>query len=200
MSGQGSEAAEAKEVTSWDGQTLGYASRRLDTLSRLMRDGKITAPMYCAGQLYLSIVESYYASASGLSRLSDEAPHSGGSYDPIQLYTKGRTVYRPTQRPRNVVRPKTSFDGWTVVRCDALQDMKRLRSTLQSLPAESLLALYALVIHPSDPNKRSLSLAAYTIKRYGDKNAKRCAAVTQSLACALDTLHKEYGEPLEQAA
>ena len=174
--------------------------RRLDTLGKLMRDGKISPAQYCAGRDYLSIVENYYANASGLSRLSEEAPHAGGSRDPIRLYAKARRVYVATQRPRNVSRTRTSFDGWTTQRSDALKAMHRLRLVLGMVDGEALRALYAMVIHPSDPNKRNLSVAAYTIRIYGDKNAKRCGAVIAALASALDTIHNEYGERLEQAA
>lgn len=174
--------------------------RRLDTLGKLMRDGKLTAAQYCAGRDYLSIVENYYANASGLSRLSEEAPHAGGNGDPIRLYAKARRIYVPTQRPRNVSRTRTGFDGWSAERSDALEDMHRLRAVLGMIDGEALLALYGLVIHPTAPEKRCLSISAYSKKRYGHDNARAMTRTVQQLAAALAILHKEYGERLEQAA
>ena len=131
---------------------------------------------------------------------SREAPHAGGDNDPIKRYAKGRKVYIPTQRPRNVGRSRTSFDGWSPARCDALGQMKRLRRVLGTIPGPALLTLYALVIHPSQPDVRALSLSAYCKRRHGHDNARAMAAVLRDLSDALTILHGEYGERMEERA
>jgi hypothetical protein len=174
--------------------------KKIDAIDRLSDAGEITGAQAGAAVDMLRVVNQYYAAASGLSRLSDEAPSAVGNSDPIRLYAKARRVYMPTQRPRNVISPKSSFDGWSAKRSNALKEMHRLRACLKNVPGESLRVLYALVIHPSDPHKRNLSLAAYMIKAYGYKNGKLQRRVVQALAVALDAIHNEYGERLEEAA
>jgi hypothetical protein len=174
--------------------------KKIDAIDRLLNAGEITGAQAGAAVDMLRIVNDYYAAASGLSKLSEEAPNTGSDTDPIRLYAKARRVYMPTQRPRNVIRVKTSFDGWSSRRSKALKKMHRLRTCLKNVPSESLRVLYALVIHPSDPHKRNLSLAAYMIKAYGYKNGKLQGRVVQALAVALDAIHNEYGERLEEAA
>ncbi len=174
--------------------------RNLQTLDKLQREGKISGKLFSAGELYLGIVERFYAQTSPFASLSDEAPNAGGNTDPIRLYTKGRRSYRSTQRPRNVVRPRSSFDGWTSARSDALKAMHRLRTAIKYIDGEALRALYALVIHPSDPHRLPTTLRAYTIHRYGYRDSRLEARVVQSLVDALSQLHEEYGERFEEAA
>lgn len=193
-------APENPDVVTWNDVYSRSTTRRLETLDKLKADGKINAQLYCAGMDYLRIVETFYTATSSLSRLSEEAPHAGGDNDPIKRYTKGRRVYIPTQRPRNVARTRTSFDGWSATRCDALGEMKRLRMVLGQIDGEALLALYALVIHPSKPGERPESLRAYVVRRYGYRNQRTEDRVTQALAVSLTALHHEYGEQLEEAA
>jgi hypothetical protein len=174
--------------------------RRLQTLDKLARDGDISDAQYKSGELYLGIVQTFYEVTSGFARASDASPHAGSDNDPIRLYIKGRRRYVATQRPRNVVRPKTNFDGWTVPRSNALKAMHRLRTCLRNIDGESLRALYALIIHPSDPNRLPTTLRAYTIQQHGYRNQRLEGQVLLSLCGALDDLHQEYGEPLEEAA
>jgi len=174
--------------------------KRIDALDRLLAAGEITGQEFCAGIDMLRIVQDYYTTASGLSRVSEEAPQAGGNNDPIRLYAKARRVYMPTQRPRNVSHTRTGFDGWNTRKSDALSEIHRLRAALRMIPAESLRVLYALVIHPGDPHRRNISMTAYMLKAYGYKGGKCQARVTGHLRIALATIHKELGERLEQAA
>src|SRR5690242_13137358 len=66
--------------------------KRLDTLDKLLKANKINGMQFCAGMDYLNIVEGYFASASGLAKLSEEAGRVGGGGDPIRLYLKARPV------------------------------------------------------------------------------------------------------------
>lgn len=182
------------------GLTGKTTSLRLDTLGKLLRDGKITHVHFSAGMDYLRIVESFYSANSGLARIAEEAPQAGGSNDPIRLYTKARRVYMPTQKPRNVSRCKTAFDGISATKARAIDEKRRLMRILGTIEAESLLALYGLIIHPASPNLRCLSVSAYSKKRYGYDNSRAMARTIHHLADALDTLHKEYGERLDKAA
>src|SRR5690606_7880933 len=63
---------------------------RADNLKKLWDAGKLTAVQYSAGLDYVAIVEDFFASASGLARLSEEAGRVGGDGDPIKRYLKGR--------------------------------------------------------------------------------------------------------------
>jgi len=182
------------------GLTGKTVSLRLDTLGKLMRDGKITHVHYSAGMDYLRIVESFYSSNSGLARIADEAPHAGASTDPINRYAKARRVYTPTQKPRNVSRTPCSSDGITSTKARAIDEKRRLMRVLGTIEAESLLALYGLIIHPAQPSMRCLSVSAYSKKRYGHDNSRAMARTIHHLADALDVLHREYGERLERAA
>lgn len=182
------------------GLTGKTTSLRLDTLGKLLRGGKITHVHFSAGMDYLRIVENFYSANSGLARIAEEAPNAGGNTDPIRLYTKARCVYMPTQKPRNVSRCRASFDGISTPRAMAIDDKRRLMRVLSGIEAESLLALYALIIHPSCPSKRAESLSAYTRRRYGFWDRRYGDKVVQHLVGALDTLHKEYGERLDKAA
>jgi hypothetical protein len=149
---------------------------------------------------YLRIVESFYSSNSGLSRISEEAPNAVGNADPIRLYAKGRRVYTPTQKPRNVSRVPTAFDGISSSKAKAIDEKRHLMRVLSTIDPESLLALYGLVIHPSLPSKRCLSVSAYSKHRYGHDNTRAMGRTLQHLVVALTTLHNEYGERLDKAA
>lgn len=183
--------------------------KRIDALDRLLASGEITGQEFCAALDMMRIVSDYYTSASGLSRVSEEAPNAGSSTDPIRRYVKARAArevngkvvgYIPTQKPRNVSRTRASFDGWNTRKSDALAEMHRLRAVLRMIPPESLRVLYALVIHPGDPHKRNITLTAYMLKAYGYKGGKCQMRVVGHLRVALATLHKELGERMEQAA
>lgn len=174
--------------------------KRIDALDRLLASGEVTGQEFCAALDMLRIVSDYYTAASGLCRLSEEAPNAGSNTDPIRLYAKGRRVYMPTQKPRNVSHTRTGFDGWNTRKSDALAEMHRLRASLRMVPPESLRILYALVIHPSDPHKRNVTLTAYMLKAYGYKGGKAQVRAVRELRVALGTLHKELGERFEQAA
>ncbi len=193
------------------GNTGRTVIRHLTTLEKLYRDGKVSGVHFTAGLDAVDAVHGFYGATSGMDRLSEEAPSAGGDTDPIRLYAKARAAkydektglvkgYIPTQRPRNVSRAKSSFDGWNNRKLNALKTMHRLRTALRPLPAEALLAFYGLVIHPSDPGKRSLSLSAYAKKRYGHDNARITVRVLADLAVALEAVHREYGDQLEEAA
>lgn len=173
---------------------------RMDTLGKLLRDGKINHTHYSAGLDYLRIVENFYSANSGLARISEEAPNAGGNSDPIRLYAKGRRVYAPTQKPRNVSRAATAFDGISSSRANAIDEKRRLMRVLGTIESESLLALYGLVIHPSLPAKRGMSVSAYSKHRYGHDNSRATARTLQHLVAALTVLHHEYGERLDKAA
>lgn len=173
---------------------------RMDTLGKLLRDGKINHTHYSAGLDYLRIVENFYSSNSGLARISEEAPNAGGNADPIRLYAKARRVYASTQKPRNVSRAPTAFDGISSSKAQAIDEKRRLMRVLSTIDPESLLALYGLVIHPSLPSKRCLSVSAYSKHRYGHDNTRAMGRTLQHLVVALTTLHNEYGERLDKAA
>jgi len=174
--------------------------KRLDTLDKLLGAGKINHVQYSAGMDYLRIVENFYSANSGLARISEEAPNAGGNNDPIRLYAKARRVYMPTQKPRNVSRTRTSFDGISGSRAQAIDAKRQLMRVLSMVEGEGLLALYALVIHPSAPAKRQESLSAYTRRRYGFWDRRYGDKVIRHLVVALDVLHNEYGERLDKAA
>ena len=89
------EVYEKPEIKHADDQIIpGLSGRgailRADNLKKLWDAGKLNAIQYSAGLDFVAIVEDFYASASGLSKLSDEAGRVGGSGDPIARYIKGR--------------------------------------------------------------------------------------------------------------
>lgn len=187
-------AADGENVIHETGITGRPIALKLDTLHKLRRTNKITHKLYNAGEAYLGVVQTYYDLSSGLCRLSDEAPNASGNADPIRLYVKGRRSYVPTQRPRNVSSPKSSFDGWTKDRSTALKAMHRVRTALKFVDGEALRVLYALVIHPSDPHRRPTTLRAYVLQRFGYRNQRIEDHVIECLKEALGALYDEFGE------
>lgn len=187
------------------GKTGRTTKMRMDTLERLLNatdDKGNAAPRiskvdHDAGKLYVAIVQRFYADTSAFSRLSDEAPRAGADGDPIRLYVKGRRVYKPTQKPRNVARARTGFDGWTVARCNALQEMRSLRRTIARMDPEARKALFALTIDADEPGKDALSVAAYSRRRFGYQNAKTDEKVIAYLKDALAIIFTDYGEVIE---
>lgn len=175
------------------GQTGRPIAVRLDPLMKLRRAGRITEDQYKAGQAYLAIVQAFFVAKSGLSRIEAEATGSVRNGDPIRLYVKGRRTYVSTQKPRIIAAPRTSFDGWSGARFDAMEAMKRVRRALARLEAEPLLALYALVIHPNMPDRRPTTLRAYVMRQYGYRNQHSEDAIVVRLQEALNGLWRELG-------
>jgi hypothetical protein len=172
------------------------AIQRLDTLGKLWEAGKITAVQYSAGRDYLAIVENYFASASGLARLSEEAGRVGGASDPIRLYIKARPWdhgkgYIPTQRPRNPSPDRAYSDGWSRTRLIAMSEFSRMARLVAGLPRDPRTALCVLVIDPNRPDLPALSLAAATRRMFGDCNARRYAKIVRWLGEAMDEIDAE---------
>lgn len=182
----------------WDGR---LTTKRLDTLDRLRRDGKITPVQWSAGMDYLNAVESYFAASSGLARLSEEAAAVGGAKDPITRYLKARparidrqgrkTGYIPTQRPRNPTRDRSYSDGWTSDRLEAMDSFSPMARLVQKLPRDPRSALCLMVIDPNRPDLPALSLNAACRRLFGYVNEKRYAIITGWLSEALDTIDFE---------
>lgn len=184
------------------GQTGKTTIRRLDTLDKLLRDGKIDGPQYSAGMDYLRIVENYFASASGLAKLSDEAGRVGGGGDPIRLYLKARPVregkgYIPTQRPRNPSHTRSHSDGWNKARFDAMGEFSRMARLVSALPRDPRQALCVLVIDPNRPDTPTLTLAQASRRMFGYTDARRYAKLVRWLTVALDEID---GELLQRRA
>jgi len=166
---------------------------RLDQLAKLERAGRITADQHSAGVAYLAIVQAYYVSKSGIARSDMEAGGNLRAADPIRLYVKGRRKYVSTQKPRIIAAPRSSFDGWSGARSDAMQALGRVRIALRGLDGNALRALYALVIHINAPDKRPATLRAYVISQYGYRNQLTEDEIVSRLKRALDALWKEFG-------
>lgn len=178
------------------GQTGKTTIRRLDTLDKLLRDGKIDHVQYSAGMDYLRIVENYFASASGLAKLSDEAGRVGGDGDPIRLYLKARPWrdgkgYIPTQRPRNPTHVRARSDGWNKARFDAMGEFSRMARLVSALPRDPRQALCVLVIDPNRPDLPSLSMAAACRRMLGSDRARSYATMTRWLVEALNEVDGE---------
>lgn len=186
------------------------AIQRLDTLGKLWESGKITPQQYSAGRDYLAIVENYFACASGLARLSEEAGRVGGDGDPIRRYLKGRPVrlerdgkvsgYIPTQRPRNPSSYRPGSDGWTATKLAAMSEFSRMAKLVDRLPRDARNALCVLVIDPARPDLPALDMAAACRRMFGDKNARRYAILTRWLCEALDEIDGELMEKSAKAA
>lgn len=200
------EVYEKPEVKHEDDQVIpGLSGRgailRADNLKKLWDAGKINAVQYSAGLDFVAIVEDFYASASGLARLSDEAGRVGGDGDPIKRYAKGRPArrtedgkvigYIPTQRPRNPSGTRMASDGWTHAKLDALSKFSRIARLVAAMPRDQRTALCLLVIDPERPYLRALSIAAATRRLFGYKDANTYARLTRWLAAALDELEPE---------
>lgn len=170
--------------------------RRLDTLGKLLRENRINGAQYSAGMDYLRIVEAYFASASGLARLSEEAGRVGGAGDPIRLYAKARPFmdgkgYIPTQRPRNPASKPAYSDGWTTARFAAMTEFSRMAGLVAGLARDPRQALCVLVIDPNRPDLPSLTLAAACRRMFGGENARRYAKLTGWLCEGLDAIDSE---------
>lgn len=174
--------------------------KRLDTLDKLLKANKINGPQYCAGMDYLQIVEGYFATASGLAKLSDEAGRVGGDGDPIRLYAKGRpareingrrTGYIPTQRPRNPASSRAHNDGWTGTKLNSMAEFSRMAKLVGQLTRDQRQALCVLVIDPNRPDIPALTMAQATRRMFGDVNARRYAMLTRWLCEALDAIDAE---------
>ena len=186
------------------------AIQRLDTLGKLWEAGKITPAQYSAGRDYLAIVEHYFACASGLAKLSEEAGRVGGAGDPITRYLKGRPArtqadgtisgYIPTQRPRNPSSYRPGSDGWTNTKLAAMSEFSRMARLVDRLPRDPRSALCILVIDPARPDVPALDMAAACRRMFGDKNARRYAILTRWLGEALDELDSELMTNTRKAA
>lgn len=198
----GGQAAEAGEIEpefeeyrpaleKWTDERAEVTTRRMDTVRRLEKEGAISPKQKIAAQNYRAVIETYFVVASGMAKLSEESVIVGGDGDPIRLYAKGRRTYRATQKPRNVSRPKTSFDGWSVDRSNALKMMHRLRIVLAGIDPAARKALYALVLSPDAHDRRPTSLSAYCVKCFGSRNMPRMAEIVSDLQRALTELVRE---------
>lgn len=174
--------------------------KRLDTLEKLLKTNKINGMQFCAGMDYLHIVECYFASASGLAKLSEEAGRVGGDGDPIRLYAKGRparevngrrTGYVPTQRPRNPASSRAHNDGWTGAKLAAMGDFSKMAKLVEGMTRDQRQALCILVIDPCRPDIPALTMAQATRRLFGDVNARRYAILTRWLREALDIIDAE---------
>lgn len=177
------------------------AIQRLDTLGKLWEAGKITPAQYSAGRDYLAIVEHYFACASGLAKLSEEAGRVGGSGDPITRYLKARparlkrdgriTGYIPTQRPRNPSSYRPGSDGWTSTKLNAMTEFSRMARLVDALPRDPRTALAVLVIDLNRPDIPALSIAAAVRRMYGHRNVSVLNRIVRSLCIALDEIDGE---------
>lgn len=177
------------------------AIQRLDTLGKLWETGKITPQQYSAGRDYLAIVEHYFACASGLAKLSEEAGRVGGAGDPIARYLKGRPVrkqpdgtvtgYIPTQRPRNPSSYRPGSDGWTSSKLAAMSEFSRMARLVERLPRDPRDALRILVIDQDRPDIPALSLGAAVRRMYGYRDGRVLHKIVRALCVALDEIDGE---------
>lgn len=167
---------------------------RTDTLWKLYNAGKLNAVQYSAGVDYLRIVESYFASASGLAKLSDEAGQVGGNRDPINRYLKARPMrlgYVPTQRPRKPSSSRSHGDGWTAAKLAAMGQFGRIAGLIQSLPVDHRRAICLLIIDPSSPGRAPVTLDRATAIMFGYSDSRLRARVASWLGHALDVVDME---------
>jgi hypothetical protein len=186
------------------------AIQRLDTLGKLWESGKITPQQYSAGRDYLAIVEHYFACASGLAKLSEEAGRVGGAGDPITRYLKGRPArtqpdgtisgYIPTQRPRNPSYSRPSSDGWNGQKLAALTEFSRMAKLVERLDREPRKALSILVIDAARPDLPALSVGAACRRIFGSDRGRNYAILTRWLCVALDELDGELSSRARIAA
>ena len=200
------EVYEKPEIKHADDQIIpGLSGRgailRADNLKKLWDAGKLNAIQYSAGLDFVAIVEDFYASASGLSKLSDEAGRVGGSGDPIARYIKGRPArtnkdgkvigYIPTQRPRNPSGSRSASDGWTHAKLDAMSKFSRVARLVERMPRDHRAALCVLVLDPDRPYLPALTISAATRRLFGYKDTNTYAKLTRWLAAALDEIEPE---------
>jgi hypothetical protein len=167
---------------------------RTDTLWKLYNAGKINPVQYSAGVDYLRIVENYFASASGLAKLSEEAGQVGGVRDPINRYLKARPVrmgYVPTQRPRKPAPSRSHGDGWTAAKLAAMGQFGRVAKLVQNLPVDHRRAICMLIIDPSAPGRAPMTLDRATGIMFGYSDSRLRGRVTSWLAHALDVVDME---------
>lgn len=174
---------------------------RADNLKKLWDAGKLNSIQYSAGLDFVAIVEDFYASASGLSKLSDEAGRVGGSGDPIARYIKGRPArtnkdgkvvgYIPTQRPRNPSGSRSASDGWTHAKLDAMSKFSRIARLVERMPRDHRAALCVLVLDPDRPYLPALTISAATRRLFGYKDVNTYAKLTRWLGAALDEIEPE---------
>lgn len=186
------------------------AIQRLDTLGKLWESGKITPQQYSAGRDYLAIVEHYFATASGLAKLSEEAGRVGGAGDPIARYLKGRPVrkqpdgtvtgYIPTQRPRNPSSYRPGSDGWTGQKLAALTEFSRIARLVERMDRQPRTALSILVIDTARPDLPALSVGSACRRIFGSDRGRNYAILTRWLCTALDELEAEFSSRARIAA
>lgn len=167
---------------------------RTDTLWKLYKADKLNPVQYSAGVDYLRIVESYFASASGLAKLSDEAGQVGGTRDPINRYLKARPMrlgYVPTQRPRKPSSSRAHSDGWTAAKLAALGQFGRVAGLVQGLPVDHRRAICMLIIDPSAPSRPPVTLDRATAIMFGYSDSRLRARVASWLGHALDVVDME---------
>lgn len=167
---------------------------RTDTLWKLYKAGKINPVQYSAGVDYLRIVENYFASASGLAKLSEEAGQVGGTRDPINRYLKARPMrlgYVPTQRPRKPASSRSHGDGWTASKLAALGQFGRVAGLVQGLPVDQRRAICMLIIDPSAPSRAPVTLDRAASIMFGYSDSRLRARVTSWLGHALDVVDME---------
>lgn len=200
------EVYEKPEIKHADDQIIpGLSGRgailRADNLKKLWDAGKLNAVQYSAGLDFVAIVEDFYASASGLAKLSEEAGRVGGSGDPIARYIKGRPArtnsdgkvvgYIPTQRPRNPSGSRSASDGWTHAKLDAMSKFSRIARLVEQMPKDHRTALCTLVLDPARPYLPALTISAATRRVFGYKDTNTYAKLARWLAAALDEIEPE---------
>lgn len=174
---------------------------RADNLKKLWDAGKIDAVQYSAGIDYMDIVETFFATASGLARSDEVAGRVGGDGDPIRRYAKGRPArtqndgsvvgYIPTQRPRNPSAVRSSSDGWTHDKIKTMTGFQKVNKAIAMMSNDQRTALFLLVIDPVRPYLPPLTMGAAVRRLFGFKNQASYARLTRWLKEALDIIEPE---------
>lgn len=185
--------------------------KRLDTLEKLYRMGKIDGQALCAGMDYLRIVEDYFRASSPFSKVTEIAGEVGGVGDPIARYLKARPVrrdlktgrttgYISTQKPRRPAPERAHSDGWSDAKLDAMASFSRVVRVVQALPCDRRRVVCLLIVDPSAPSRPAMTLAQCSVATHGYQNARTDRRVVTWLCNGLAEIDQELFAARREAA
>ena len=175
--------------------------RRLSRLEYLVRKEVITPRQYTAGAWLAERWAAYFTPGIS-SGIEDHAPGSIPS-DPLARWVRGQRTTDtrgrprtppPTFRPRRPTEARRAHDGWSVSRCDALQQWVRANRLLTMLAPYQRSVVVMVAIE-------GLSLEDVIVRMTGKVGGgKQRATVKGALQYGLDEIAEEVEPSIREIA
>lgn len=177
--------------------------RKLSRLEYLVRKEVITPRQYTAGAWLAERWAAYFTPGVS-SGIEDHAPGSIPS-DPLARWVRGQRTMDtkgrprtppPTFRPRKPSELRRGHDGWSVARCDALQNWVRASRLLERLSAYERQVVMLVAVEGLSPEGAVTRMRGLT-RRPPGRQLKQCII---ALCRGLEILAEEVEPSIQRIA